>query len=255
MKLTDTHAHLHFHQFEKDLDQVLQKLDSHNFSFVINVGIDIEDSKKALSLSEKHDKIYCSVGVHPHEASNVPENFLQAFEELIEYKKVVAIGECGLDYYRMLSSKEQQRKVFKEQLKFAKDVDLPVIVHVRDAYEDAYEIISRVGLPTRGGVVHAFSADEEWAMKFVELGMYIGIGGPITYPKNHTLRRVVATIGIENVLSETDCPYLAPQPVRGKRNEPIYVRFVIEEIARILDMNLEDVAAVLASNAEELFMS
>jgi TatD DNase family protein len=254
MRLTDTHAHLHFHQFEKDLQQVLEKLDSHNFSFVVNVGIDVEDSKKALSLSQKHEKLYCSVGVHPHEASNVPDNFLQVFEELLEHKKVVAIGECGLDYYRMLSSKEQQRKVFEAQLKFAKDVDLPVIVHVRDAYDEAYEIISRVGLPTRGGVVHAFSADEEWALKFVELGMYIGVGGPITYPNNHKLRRAVMTVGIENILSETDCPYLAPQPIRGKRNEPIYVRFVVEKIARILDMDIEDVAETLVKNAEELFI-
>ncbi|WP_165274478.1 TatD family hydrolase [Thermotoga sp. Ku-13t] len=253
MRLVDTHAHLHFHQFEKDLDQIIKKLDSHKFAFVVNVGIDVEDSKKALALSEKYEKLYCSIGIHPHEAGRAPEDFLHTFEELLKNKKVVAIGECGLDYYRMLSPKELQREVFEKQLKFAKDVDMPLIVHIRDAYEDAYEILSRVGLPTNGGVVHAFSADEEWALKFVELGMYIGIGGPITYPNNHTLRRVVRVVGIENILIETDCPYLAPQPVRGKRNEPIYVRFVVEEIAKILDMDIEDVAETTVKNAEELF--
>lgn len=255
MKLVDTHAHLHFPHFEKDLDQVLERLNSYNVSFVVNVGTDVEDSKKALSLSEKYEKLYCSIGIHPHEAAKASEDFLQVFEQLIGNNKVVAIGECGLDYYRMLSPKEQQRKVFEEQLKFAKDVDLPVIVHIRDAYEEAYGILSRIGLPTRGGVVHAFSADEEWALKFVELGMYIGVGGPLTYPNNHVLRRVVRVVGIENILSETDCPYLPPQPLRGKRNEPIYVSFVVEEIARLLDMDVEDVSQILVKNAEELFIS
>ncbi|MGB9790022.1 MAG: TatD family hydrolase [Thermotoga caldifontis] len=253
MRLIDTHAHLHFHQFEKDLDQIIKKLDSHKFAFVVNVGIDVEDSKKAIALSEKYEKLYCSIGIHPHEASGAPEDFLHTFEELLKNEKVVAIGECGLDYYRMLSPKELQREVFEKQLKFAKDVDMPVIVHIRDAYDEAYEILSKVGLPTSGGVVHAFSADEEWALKFVELGMYIGIGGPVTYPNSHTLRRVVRVVGIENILIETDCPYLAPQPVRGKRNEPIYVRFVVEEIARILDMDIEDAAETIVKNAEELF--
>ncbi|MCX7813198.1 MAG: TatD family hydrolase [Pseudothermotoga sp.] len=254
MRLVDTHAHLHFHHFEKDLEQVLQKLDSYNFAFVVNVGINIEDSKRTVSFCEKHEKIYCSIGVHPHEAGKVNDDFLENLEQLLSCKKVVAIGECGLDYYRMFSDRDQQRRVFEAQLKFAKEVDLPVIVHIRDAYAEAYEIINRVGLPMRGGVVHAFSADEEWALKFVELGMYIGIGGPLTYPSNHTLKRIVRTIGIENVLSETDCPYLAPQPVRGKRNEPVYVRFVVEEIAKILNMNLEEVSERLVNNAEELFM-
>lgn len=253
MRLVDTHAHLHFHQFEKDLDQIIKKLDSYKFTFVINVGTDVEDSKKALALSEKYEKLYCSIGIHPHEAGRAPKDFLHNFEELLKNKKVVAIGECGLDYYRMLSPKELQREVFEKQLKFAKDMDMPLIVHIRDAYDDAYEILSKVGLPASGGVVHAFSADEEWALKFVELGMYIGVGGPVTYPNNHTLRRVVRVVGIENILIETDCPYLAPQPMRGKRNEPIYVRFVVEEIAKILDMDIEDVAETIVKNAEELF--
>lgn len=254
MRLVDTHAHLHFHHFEKDLEQVLQKLDSYNFAFVVNVGIDAEDSKRAVSFCEKHEKIYCSIGIHPHEAARVKDDFLEDFEKLLSNKKVVAIGECGLDYYRMLSGRDAQRRVFEAQLEFAKEIDLPVIVHIRDAYAEAYEIISSVGLPTKGGVVHAFSVDEEWALKFVELGMYVGVGGPLTYPNNHTLRRVVRTVGIENILSETDCPYLPPQPARGKRNEPVYVRFVVEEIAKILDMDIEEVSQVLVNNAEELFM-
>ncbi|AEH51100.1 TatD family hydrolase [Pseudothermotoga thermarum] len=255
MKFADTHAHLHFPHFEEDRDQLIKLFPSKGVEFVINVGIDVEDSKKAVELAKKYERIYCSVGVHPHEAGKVKPDYLEKLEELTKEKKVVAIGETGLDYYRNFSSKEDQTKVFKEQLLLAKELDLPVIIHIRDAYEDAYKILSEIGLPTKGGVVHAFSADSDWALKFVQLGLFIGIGGPVTYPKNLSLKSVVRAVGIENILTETDCPYLPPQQLRGKRNEPSYIRLVLEEIAKILDEDVEQVAQITLANAKELFLS
>ncbi|KUK20238.1 MAG: TatD DNase family protein [Pseudothermotoga sp.] len=253
MKFVDTHAHLHFPQFKDDLDKIISLFKSKQIEFIVNVGIDVEDSKRALELSKRSENIFCAVGVHPHEAEKVEKDYIKQLEKLAKDDKVVALGEMGLDYYRNLSPKEEQLKIFREQLILAKELDLPVILHIRNAYDDAYKLLSQIGLPGPGGVVHAFSADTEWALKFVRLGAFIGIGGPITYPKNHSLRSVVRVVGIENILSETDCPYLPPQQFRGKRNEPAYVRIVVEKISEILNQNVQKVSDVLLGNAKELF--
>ncbi len=253
MKFADTHAHLHFPHFNHDLEQLIKSFPSKGVEFVVNVGIDVKDSEQALALAIKYERIYCSVGIHPHEASKVESDYVEKLEKLSKHEKVVAIGETGLDYYRNLSSHDDQKKVFREQVILARELDLPVIIHIRDAYEDAYRILCEIGLPSKGGVVHAFSADSEWALKFVEMGLFIGIGGPITYPKNVTLKSVVRAVGLENILTETDCPYLPPQQFRGKRNEPSYIRFVLEEIASILNEKIDHVARVTLENAKELF--
>ncbi len=278
MKFADTHAHLHFPHFEKDLDQLVRLFPYKGVEFVVNVGVDVKDSKKALEVALKYDRVYCSVGVHPHEASKVEPGYLEKLEQLCKEQKVVAIGETGLDYYRNLSTREDQVRVFKEQLMLAKELDLPIIVHIRDAYEDAYKILSDIGLSTKGGVIHAFSADGEWALKFAQLGFFIGVGGPVTYPKNLSLKyaqlgffigvggpvtypknlslkSAVRLVGVENILTETDCPYLPPQQFRGKRNEPAYIRLVLEEIAKILDEDIEQVAQATLQNAMELFLT
>lgn len=253
MKIVDTHAHLHFPQFKDDLQSLINRFSSDGIDFVINVGIDVADSIQSLKVAQKFSQIFCSVGVHPHEASKVEKDYIHKLRELTADPKVVAIGETGLDYYRNLSSKEDQKRVFREQLLLAKELDLPVIVHIRDAYEDAYQILSEIGLPIAGGVVHAFSADITWALKFIELGCFIGIGGPLTYPKNMVLRTVVRAIGAENIVTETDCPYLPPQQFRGKRNEPAYVRFVVEEISKILNESSQSISLKILQNAKELF--
>ncbi|MGB9819973.1 MAG: TatD family hydrolase [Pseudothermotoga sp.] len=253
MRLVDTHAHLHFSQFRNDFENIIDRFVADGIEFVVNVGIDVDDSVQALSLSKMSNRILCSVGVHPHEAGKVTKDYIDRLRELAQDKKVVSIGETGLDYYRNLSSKEDQKRVFSEQLVLAKELDLPVIIHIRDAYEDAYEILSKIGLPNAGGVIHAFSADTSWALKFIELGAFIGIGGPLTYPKNITLKNVVRAVGAENIVTETDCPYLPPNQFRGKRNEPAYVRFVVEEISKILNESLQDLSSKLLQNAKELF--
>ncbi|WP_041081678.1 TatD family hydrolase [Thermotoga profunda] len=253
MRIVDTHAHLHFSHFKGDLEHLVGRFSSDGIEFVINVGIDVDDSTESLNLASKFSSIFCSVGVHPHEASKVERDYIQKLKKLAESPKVIAIGETGLDYYRNFSSKEDQKRVFQEQLLLAKELDLPVIIHIRDAYEDAYEMISKIGLPNAGGVIHAFSADTSWALKFIEMGCFIGIGGPLTYPKNISLKNVVRAIGIENIVTETDCPYLPPQQFRGKRNEPAYVRFVVEEISRILNEDPKEISTQLLQNARELF--
>lgn len=253
MKIVDTHAHLHFPHFKNDLESLINRFSSDGIEFVINIGIDVNDSAQSSKLAERFDKIFCSVGVHPHEASKVEKDYIHKLRELAANSKVVAIGETGLDYYRNFSPKEDQKKIFREQLLLAKELNLPVIIHIREAYEDAYEILSEIGLPSAGGVIHAFSADSTWAFKFIELGCFIGIGGPLTYPKNIVLRNVVRAVGVENILTETDCPYLPPQQFRGKRNEPAYVQFVVEEISKILDENHKDISSKLLQNAKELF--
>ncbi|MBT1247978.1 MULTISPECIES: TatD family hydrolase [unclassified Thermosipho (in: thermotogales)] len=246
MRFVDTHAHLHMKHFDKDRKEIIEKLN--DFPFLVNVATNIEDSYLSLSLAKNYKKIYATVGVHPHDSKDVSKDYLGVLEKLAKDEKVVAIGEIGLDYYRNISPFEIQQKVFTEQLILAKELNLPVVVHIRDAYEDAYNIIEMIG--HFNGVIHAFSGDNEYALKFVKLGFFLGIGGPVTYKKNENLRDVVRLVGEENIVSETDCPYLPPQPFRGKRNEPGYVRFVVEEINRVLG---EDVSETLVKNAAELF--
>lgn len=250
MNLVDTHAHLQLKHFEKDREEIIKRFESDGISFLVNVGINVEDSKISVEFSKKYEKIFCSIGVHPHDCKDAPENYLEELEELAKNDKVVAIGEIGLDYFRNFSPKEIQQKVFTEQLLLAKELKLPVIIHIRDAYEDVYSILESFGPFEKGGVIHSFSADSEWALKFIKLGFYLGIGGPITYRNNKVLSDVVKMVGEENILTETDCPYLPPQPFRGKRNEPAYVKYVVEKINDIIGYDVSD---VLFKNAIELF--
>jgi TatD DNase family protein len=250
MNLVDTHAHLQLKHFEKDREEIIKRFENDGISFLVNVGINVEDSKISVEFSKKYEKIFCSIGVHPHDCKDAPENYLEELEELAKNDKVVAIGEIGLDYFRNFSPKEIQQKVFTEQLLLAKELKLPVIIHIRDAYEDAYSILESFGPFEKGGVIHSFSADSEWALKFIKLGFYLGIGGPITYRNNKVLSDVVKMVGEENILTETDCPYLPPQPFRGKRNEPAYVKYVVEKINDIIGYDVSD---VLLKNAIELF--
>jgi len=250
MKVVDTHAHLQMKHFENDREEIIEKFEKDGILYVINVGINIEDSQLSVEFSNKYSKIFASVGVHPHESKDTPKGYLEVLEKLSKNQKVVAIGEIGLDYFRNFSPKEIQQKVFTEQLLLAKELELPVIIHIRDAYEDAFNILESFGPFEKGGVIHSFSADSDWALKFVKLGFFLGIGGPVTYKKNEVLREVVRMVGENNIITETDCPYLPPQIFRGKRNEPAYVKYVVEKINDIIGY---DVSEILVKNASELF--
>lgn len=221
--------------------------------FILNVSTSPEDFLQTLHVGEELSNTYISLGVHPHDAGMVSKGYLDVIKNIINReRKVLSIGEIGLDYYRNLSPIDTQKKVFAEQLALANELKMPVILHIRDAYKDTYEIVKSLGIE-RGGIVHAFSSDEIWAKKFSKLGLKLGIGGPLTYPKNDLIRNVVKIVGLENIVTETDCPYLPPQQYRGKRNEPMYVYFVVKELANIFNTTIDKVCNKVWENVNSIF--
>ncbi|MFO7881709.1 MAG: TatD family hydrolase [Kosmotogaceae bacterium] len=249
--ICDTHSHINFSQFDNDREKILKDIEE-RFDFVIEVGIDIDASVAAIELAEKNRKVYSAVGIHPHDVASAKRNYRERLEELGKSVKVVAIGEIGLDYYRDISPRRTQRIMFAEQLEFAMEKKLPVIIHVRDAYEDALEILEKFAGNLKG-VVHAFSGDKHYAERVVNMGFKIGIGGPVTYKKNHKLREAVKNTEIDFLLPETDCPFLPPQPYRGKRNQPAYVEYVINKIADVKGISVTECSKKLCDNGIELF--
>ena len=251
--LVDTHAHLDSGQYNSDRAEVIARAHEQGISHVLTIGCDLESSRESVALAIQNPKVYAAVGVHPHEASTVTPQLLDELKALSNEDKVVAIGEIGLDYYRDRSPREDQRKAFRAQLQLACDLELPVIVHDRDAHDDVLAILCEFSNKKLQGVLHCFSGDTDMAHTCIELGFYISIAGPVTYPKNETLREVVRNVSIDRLLVETDCPYLSPQKYRGKRNEPAYVRYTAEMVAEVKGLSLQDVARVTSHNAWKLF--
>jgi len=250
IELIDTHAHLDSSDYNEDRAVVIARTFAEKVS-VITVGVDLSSSKAALKLAQHHRFIWAGAGIHPHEARTFDAQVAKRLRELATDPKVVAIGEIGLDYYRDLSPHSTQRDVFAEQIELANDLDLPVIIHNRESTKDMLAIL-RAHRPKRG-VIHSFLGDIDLAHEFMKLGIYLGIGGPLTFKKNDILRDAVTQIPLNRILLETDCPYLTPVPYRGKRNEPAYVRYVAEEIARVKAIPVENVAATTTENARQLF--
>jgi len=249
--MIDSHAHLDFEQYDTDRDRVIKDDLDNGIEAVVNIGVDLKTSRKSLELAEKYDHIYATVGVHPHDSGSAPENYLKQLETLAVHKKVVAIGEIGLDYYRDHSPRDIQRKAFEEQLELAKKLNMPVVVHIREAMEDSFKILENSGI--KRGVLHSFPGDEAEARKAVEMGFLISFAGPITYPKS-TRARVAASIPLSKILAETDAPYLTPQAFRGKRNRPAYVKYVIEKLAETFSpYTFEDIARITSHNTRILF--
>jgi len=250
LELIDTHAHLDSTDYEDDRAALIARTFADRVG-VITVGVDIESSEAALKLAQRHRFIWAGVGVHPHEAKTFNNEVSEALRKLSEDPKVVAIGEIGLDYYRDLSPRSTQRDVFIKQIELANELDLPVIIHNRESTKDMLAIL-RKHRPKRG-VIHSFLGDIDLAQEFMDLKLYLGIGGPLTFKKNDILRDAVSQIPLDRILLETDSPYLTPVPYRGKRNEPVYVRYVAEEIARIRDISVDVVAQITTQNAKLLF--
>ena len=250
LELIDTHAHLDSTDYDDDRAALIARTFADGVG-VITVGVDLESSEAALKLAKHHRFIWAGVGVHPHEAKTFNNEVSEALRELATDPKVVAIGEIGLDYYRDLSPRSTQRDVFAEQIELANEIELPVIIHNRESTKDMLAIL-RKHCPKRG-VIHSFLGDIDLAREFVKLGLYLGIGGPLTFKKNDILRDAVSQIPLDKILFETDCPYLTPVPYRGKRNEPIYVRYVAEQIARLKEISVERVAKITTQNARQLF--
>ena len=258
--LVDTHTHLWDKRFDHDREARMRSFDEEGIAWVLEVGVDLPTSRKSLILAESSPQVYAAVGVHPHDVKELDRDHLQLLEELARNGRCVAVGEIGLDFYRDLSPRPLQIKWFTEQLEWALSIQKPVILHVRQAYEEVLTILEGYPAFPAGGVVHCFQSDQRTAERFIALGFYVGIGGPITYsPKinpelKQTLYEVVANLPLERILGETDCPYLTPNPVRGKRNEPAFVKYTVERIAAAVNRTPEETAIQLRRNAERLFL-
>lgn len=251
--LIDSHAHLDDSRFDRDRDKLIKDLKKAGVELVINPGGDLNSSIKAVALAEEYENIYAAVGVHPHSASEVDEATMDILRSFANRDKVIAIGEIGLDYYYDNSPRDVQRKWFREQLKLAKEVGLPVIIHSRDAAGDTYEILKEAQDGSLTGVIHCYSGSVEMAMEYIKLGFYISLAGPVTFKKAIKPKEVAEAIPLDKLLIETDSPYLTPVPYRGKRNEPKYVRYVAETIAEIKGLSFEEVAKRTAENTKKLF--
>lgn len=249
----DTHAHLNAEQYNEDLQEVIDRALSEGISNIVVVGFDRPTIEKAMELTEKYGFIYASVGWHPVDAIDMTEEDLLWIEELSSHPKVVALGEMGLDYYWDKSPKDIQKEVFRKQIRLAKKVKLPIVIHNRDATSDIVEILKEEGAGEVGGIMHCFSGSPEIAQECVDMNFYISLGGPVTFKNAKKPKEVADVIPLEKLLIETDCPYLTPHPHRGKRNEPSYVKLVAEQIADIKGLSTEEVAQATTENAKKLF--
>jgi TatD DNase family protein len=258
--LVDTHAHLDFSKFDADRPAVMERARASGVAVIVNVGTDLASSRRAVELAEQYEAVYAAVGVHPHGAKKLDGAMLAQLRDLTQKPKVVAVGEIGLDYYRDLSPRDVQRRAFQAQLAWAARLGKPVIIHDRDAHDEILEALTdwAAGLENstlagRLGVLHTFSGDLDMAKKAIDLGFYISISGPVTYRNARQLPGIVRALPLDRLLVETDCPFLAPEPYRGKRNEPAYTRLVAERVAELKGISFDDLARATTANAQRLF--
>lgn len=250
--LIDSHAHLNDKRFDLDREYLIKNLEKNGIELVVNVGADMESSRASVELADKYDNIYAAVGIHPHSATEMNQETLKEIEELSKREKVVAIGEIGLDYFYDNSPRDIQREAFRTQIRLAKRLNMPIVVHTRDADEDTLEILKeeREGLR---GIIHCFSSDRVQMKEYLDLGFFIAFGGPVTFKKTDELKEAAKIVPLEKLLVETDAPYLAPMPYRGKRNEPIFVKETAALIANLKGMMLDDLAVQTVKNTKEIF--
>lgn len=253
LQLTDTHAHLNDPAFQHDLNEVLDRARTAGVRTIICVGSDLKTSAEAVELAAQREGIYAAVGVHPHEAKSADEQTWKAIRLLAGRPKVVALGEIGLDFYYYNSPPEVQIAVFRQQILLARELGLPIIIHDRDAHEEVYRILCEEKAGDVGGVFHCFSGGLDFAGKCLDLGFYISLAGPVTFKKAGELLRVACEIPLERLLVETDAPYLAPVPYRGKRNESAFIVETAKKVAETRGMEPEELAAATSNNARKLF--
>lgn len=252
--LFDSHAHIDDSDFDSDREELLKVLPDFGIARLVNIGSDVESSLKSVELSAKYDYIYAAVGIHPQNSADFKISDIDLLKNLIDNnKKVVAIGEIGLDYHYDDPSKEAQKQCFNAQMQLAKDLDVPVVLHIRDAYEDALEIMKYFGNLHKRGVVHCFSGSVEFAREVLKLGYYIGIGGVLTFKNAKKLINVANEVDIDNIVLETDCPYMAPTPFRGQRNDPSKVFYVAEKLAQIKNTTTDIIIEKTYHNANNLY--
>ncbi len=248
----DSHAHLEMKDFNRDRPEVVKRALEAGVGCIITVGTTLSDCAKALSIAAQYETVYAVIGIHPHEVKAIDAKTYDALKPMAQNRKVVAYGEIGLDFFRNLSPRDVQIRRFGEQLDLAEELDLPVVIHDREAHDETMNIL-KAWKGKRRGVVHCFSGDRTMARKCLDLGFYISVPGPITFPKSDKLREIVKGIPIDRLLLETDAPYLTPEPHRGKRNEPSFVVHTARRIAEVKGIPLDDVGRITSRNAKELF--
>lgn len=251
--LFDSHAHLDARRFDDDRDKVIERAKENGISYIMNPGADFESSVKSVELASKYDIIYAAVGVHPHDAETMDEMMLQLLKGMTKKSKVMAIGEIGLDFHYNYSPRDIQKKWFREQIKLAKEVNLPIIVHDREANNEVMNILKEEEAFDTGVLMHCYSGSAELARQYIKRGAYISIAGPVTFKNARKAVEVVEAIPMDYLMIETDSPYLTPHPYRGKRNESSYVRYVAEKIAEIKGISFEEVAERTMENAKKYF--
>jgi TatD DNase family protein len=252
LTLVDTHAHLNDRRFSSDAPRVVERALAEGVRAMVVVGFDLPSSERAIKLAHQYPCVWAAVGIHPHHARDVDAESLRTLERLAKDERVVAIGECGLDFYRDLSPRAKQIEAFGAHLQLAQRLNLPVVVHSREATPQTFDVLARHPLPA-SGVMHCFDGTAADAARALQLGMFISCAGPLTYRKDPTLANAIAAVPEDRLVIETDCPWLSPAGHRGERNEPAYVRLVADAVARVRGRRLEEVAKQTAQNAAHLF--
>jgi len=250
-ELIDTHCHLDFPEFDTDRDLVIKNARSNGVNTIINIGSTLSGSRNSLELASRYDNIYAVLGIHPHDADTFEPGFIEELKEMARGKKVVAIGETGLDYYRNLSKPDKQKELFVSLIKLAKDLGLPLVIHCRQAEEDLLKILNEFK-PLRA-VIHCFSSSEFFLRECLDLGFFVSFTCNITYKKADTLRGIVKSAPLDRMMLETDAPYLPPEGLRGRRNEPAYVKDLAEGVSRIKQIGWEEVCSSTTTNAKGFF--
>ena len=248
----ESHAHYDAHSFDEDRENLLNSMRENGVGTIINVCAEWDSVTEVVKMAQNYSFMYAAVGLHPDEVGDLDEEKFGFLKEQCKKKKVVAVGEIGLDYYWDKASHEVQKKWFIRQLELAKELDLPVIIHSREAAEDTLNIMRKHAQGLRG-VIHCFSYSKELAEEYVKMGFHIGIGGVVTFRNGKKLKEVSQIIPLERILLETDCPYLAPEPYRGKRNSSLYIPYIAQAVADIKGITYEEVVAQTEKNAKELF--
>ena len=249
----DTHAHYDDDAFDEDRDTLLGEIFSSGICCITDVGASVKSSKSAVALSKKWSQIYAAVGVHPDSTADMTEEDIETLRSLAQEKKVVAIGEIGLDYYWDNSPREVQKKWFERQLELAREVDLPVIIHSREAAKDTMDIMREAAKAGNTGVIHCYSYAAPMAKEYISMGFFIGIGGVVTFKNAKVIKEVVSEIPLSSIVLETDSPYLAPVPYRGKRNNSMYLKEVVKQLAQIKQVSEETVITTTLANAKRLY--
>ena len=252
MELLDSHAHYNDEKFDDDRDTIIKEAYNSGITTIINAGYSLESSKKAIEIANQYKFMYATVGVSPNDIEDLKGNYIEDIEELAKSYKVVAIGEIGLDYYWNKENKEKQKEIFMEQIKLANKLDLPIVIHTREAVMDTIDILKKIECKKRG-VFHCCPLNRELVKEALKLGFYISFAGPVTFKNSKNATEIVNLVPIERILIETDSPYLSPEPVRGTRNDSRNVKYIAEKIADIKGLTVEEIAKQTYKNAEKIF--